>query len=111
MAKQEQNSKIAREMRQHVASWQASKMSSQAYCADKEFTVHKLYYWFNKVKKEQADRPGTNTGFTRVRPKEIPLVAPGLSTSTCPSLEVNLSNGTRFVFYQAISKDLLNVFL
>jgi hypothetical protein len=109
MAKQEQNSKIAREMRQHISTWQASKMSSQAYCADKGFTVHKLYYWFNKVKKDQADSPSTNTGFTRVRPKEIPPVAQGLST--LPSLEVNLSNGTRLVFYQAISKDLLNVFL
>src|SRR5450756_2430398 len=111
MAKQEQNSKIAREMRQHVASWQASKMSSQAYCTDKEFTVHKLYYWFNKIKKEQADTRSGNTGFTRVRPKEVPPAAPGLSSSPCPSLEVNLSNGTRLVFYQAISKDLLNVCL
>jgi hypothetical protein len=83
------------------------------YClrTDKEFTVHKLYYWFNKIKKEQADTRSGNTGFTRVRPKEVPPAAPGLSSSPCPSLEVNLSNGTRLVFYQAISKDLLNVFL
>jgi hypothetical protein len=98
-------------MRQHVASWQSSKLSSQGYCADKGFTVHKLYYWFNKVKKEQADTPSTNTGFTRVRPKEIPSAAQGLSNTTLPSLEVNLSNGTRLVFYQAISKDLLTIFL
>lgn len=111
MAKNEQNAKIGREMRQHVASWQASKMSSQAYCADKGFTVHKLYYWFNKVKKEQADTPSTHKGFTRVRPKEVPPAAPGLSNTALPSLEVSLSNGTRLVFYQAISKDLLNVFL
>jgi hypothetical protein len=111
MAKNEQNAKIGREMRQHVVSWQASKMSSQAYCADKGFTVHKLYYWFNKVKKEQSDTPSANTGFTRVRPKEIPHAAQGLSNSTLPFLEVNLSNGTRLVFYQAISNDLLNVFL
>jgi hypothetical protein len=111
MAKKEQNATIAREMRQHVASWQASKMSSQAYCADKGFTVHKLYYWFNKVKKEQTDKQSTNTGFTRVRPKEVPPAAQVLSNTTLPSLEVNLSNGTRLVFYPAISKDLLNLFL
>ena len=111
MAKKEQNEKIAREMHQHVNTWQASKMSAEGYCADKELGVHKLYYWFNKIKKEQADTPGTNTGFTRVRPKEIPPAAQDLPTSALPSLEVNLSNGTRLVFYQAISKDLLNVFL
>ena len=111
MAKKEQNAKIAREMRQHVASWQASKMSSQAYCADKDFTVHKLYYWFNKTRKEQAGTHSPATGFTRVRPKAEPSVSQDLSNSTLPSLEVNLSNGTRLVFYQAISKDLLNVFL
>ena len=111
MAKNEQNSKIAQEMRQHVASWQASKMSSQAYCADKGFTVHKLYYWFNKIKQEQAGRGSLGTGFTRVRPKEVPPAAQGFSNTASPSLEVNLSNGTRLVFYQAISKDLLNLFL
>ena len=111
MGKNEQNAKIGGEMRQHVASWQASKMSSQAYCADKDFTVHKLYYWFNKVKKEQASTGSTATGFTRVRPKAVPPAAQGLSNSTLPSLEVNLPNGTRLIFYQTISKDLLNVFL
>lgn len=34
MTKQEQNAKIAEEMRQHVASWQASKKTSGEYCAD-----------------------------------------------------------------------------
>jgi len=111
MSKKEQNAKIAREMRQHVASWQASKKTSREYCADNGLAVHKLYYWLNKVKKGQSDTPSTNTGFTRVRPKEVPLAAQGLSISTLPSLEVNLSNGTRLVFYQTISKDLLNVFL
>lgn len=111
MGKNEQNSTLAKEMRQHVASWQASKMSSQVYCADKDFTVHKLYYWFNKIKKEQASTSSTTTGFTRVQPKTIPPAVEGLSNSTVPCLEVNLSNGTRLVFYQMISKDLLNVFL
>src|SRR5438552_2570810 len=111
MAKKEQNAKIAQEMRQHVASWQASKMSIQAYCADKDFTVHKLYYWFHKTQKGPSATAGTATGFTRVRPKTGPSVSPGPSHSRLPSLEVNLSNGTRLVFYQAISKDLLNVFL
>jgi len=111
MAKKEQNAKIAREMRQHVASWQASKMSSQAYCADKDFTVHKLYYWFHKTRKEHSDNSNTAIGFTRVRPKKEPSVSAGLSKSTLPSLEVHLSNGNRLVFYQSISKDLLNVFL
>jgi hypothetical protein len=110
MVKNEQNATIAREMREHVASWQASKMSSQAYCADKDFTVHKLYYWFNKIKKEQAVT-STGAGFTRVQPKVIPPAAQGLSNAPFPSLEVNLSNGTRLVFYQPVSKDLLNVFL
>jgi hypothetical protein len=111
MAKKEQNAKIAREMRQHVASWQASKMSSQAYCADKDFTVHKLYYWFHKTRNEQSDTRSTATGFTRVRPQKEPSVSPSLSKSTLPSLEVHLSNGNRLVFYHAISKDLLNLFL
>ena len=111
MAKKEENSKIAQEMRQHVASWQASKMSSQAYCADKGFTVHKLYYWFNKIKQEQGGTGSTAAGFTRVRPKEAPSTTQDLSASALPSLEVNLSNGTRLVFYQAISKDLLTIFL
>lgn len=111
MAKKEQNAKIAREMRQHVASWQASKLSSQAYCADKDFTVHKLYYWFHKTRNEQSDTRSTATGFTRVRPKREPSVSAGLSQPTLPSLEVHLSNGNRLVFYQAISKDLLTVLL
>ena len=111
MAKNEKNAKIALEMRQHVVLWQASKMSSQAYCADKDFTVHKLYYWFNKVNKEQAGARNTATGFTRVQPIEVPPPVQGFSSSTLPSLEVNLSNGTRLIFYETISKDLLNVFL
>jgi hypothetical protein len=111
MTNKEQNAKIALEMRQHVASWQASKKTSREYCADHGLAVHKLYYWLHKIKKEEAGMDGTATGFLRVRPAEISATAPSHSGSIAPSMEVNLSNGTRFVFYHAISKDLLTVFL
>lgn len=111
MSKKEQNAKTAQEMRQHVASWQAGKKTSGEYCADHGLAVHKLYYWLNKVKKEQAGMDGTATGFLRVRPFEVSAAAPSLSGSISPSMEVNLPNGTRLVFYHAISKDLLTVFL
>jgi hypothetical protein len=77
MTKKEQNEKIAREMRQHVASWQAGKMISREYCADNGLAVHKLYYWLNKIKKEQAGTNCTATGFLRVQPG-------GFSSSTKP---------------------------
>jgi hypothetical protein len=111
MTKNEQNAKIAQEMRQHVASWQASKKTSSEYCADNGLAVHKLYYWLHKIKKGQAGMDGTTTGFLRVRPSEVSAAAPSISGSIPPSMEVNLPNGTRLVFYHAISKDLLNVFL
>jgi hypothetical protein len=111
MTKKEQNAKIAEEMRQHVASWQASKKTSSEYCADHGLAVHKLYYWLHKIKKEEAGRDGAATGFLRVRPVEIPAVAPSHSSSIPASMEVSLPNGTRLVFYHAISKDLLNLFL
>jgi hypothetical protein len=111
MTKQEQNAKIAQEMRQHVASWQASKKTSSDYCADNGLAVHKLYYWLQKIKKEQAGVGGTASGFLRVRPAQVPAVAPRHSSSMTPSMEVILPNGTRLAFYHAISKDLLNLFL
>lgn len=111
MTKKEQNAKIAGEMRQHVASWQGSKKTSREYCADHGLAVHKLYYWLHKIKKEQAGTDGMATGFLRVRPSEVSSAAPIHSSSLLPCVEVNLVNGTRLVFYQAISKDLLNVFL
>ncbi len=98
-------------MRQHVASWQASKKTSGEYCADHGLAVHKLYYWLHKIKKEQAGMDGTTTGFLRVRPAAVSAAAPGYSGSVPVSMEVNLPNGTRLVFYHAISKDLLTVFL
>lgn len=111
MTKKEQNARIAGEMRQHVASWQASKKTSREYCADNGLAVHKLYYWLNKIKKEQAGMDGPATGFLRVQPPEVSYAAPSHSSSILPSVEVNLANGTRLVFYHAISKDLLNLFL
>ena len=111
MTKKEQNAKIAREMRQHVSSWQASKMTSREYCTNNGLPQHKIYYWLNKIKKEQAGMDGTATGFLQVGPKAVLSTAQNYSGSTLPSVEVNLSNGTRLVFFQAISKDLLTVFL
>jgi hypothetical protein len=111
MTKKEQNEKIALEMRQHVASWQGGKMTSRAYCANNGLAQHKLYYWLHKIKKEQATMSGATTGFLRVRPAEVCSAASSHSSTTPASMEVNLPNGTRLVFYQAISKDLLNVFL
>jgi hypothetical protein len=111
MNKKEQNAKIAQEMRQHVVSWQNGKMSSREYCAANGLAEHKLYYWLNKIKKEQAGMDGIATGFLRVRPNEVSSAAQSHSGSIHPSVEVNLPNGTRLVFYQAISKDLLNLFL
>lgn len=111
MTKKEKDAKIALEMRQHVASWKNSKMSSRDYCSDKGLAVHKLYYWLNKIKKEQALMEGTADGFLRVRPKAIPTASPSHADSILPSMEVNLANGTRLVFYHAISNDLLKLFL
>ena len=111
MTKKEQNAKIARKMHQHVASWQAGKKTSREYCADNGLAVHKLYYWLNKIKKEQAGIDGTVTGFLRVRPPEVSCAAPSHYGTIAPSMEVNLPNGTRLVFYDAISKALLNLFL
>lgn len=111
MTKKEQNAKIALEMRQHVASWQAGKKTSGEYCADHGVAVHKLYYWLHKIKKEQAGMDGATTGFLRVRPSEVSATAPGYSGSNPPSMEVNLPNGTRLIFYHAVSRDLLTVFL
>mgnify|MGYP001550577094 CR=1 FL=1 len=111
MTKKEQNAKVAREMRQHIASWQSSKKTSSEYCAGHGLAVHRLYYWLHKIKKEQAGMDGTTTGFLRVRPSEVPAAAPSHSGAIPPSMEVNLPNGTRLVFYHAISKDLLTIFL
>ena len=111
MTKNEQNAKIAQEMRQHVASWQASKKTSSEYCADNGLAVHKLYYWLNKIKKNQSTIDSTGPGFLRVRPRAVPSVSQSQPSSMLPSMEANLPNGTRLVFYHAISKDLLNLFL
>ena len=111
MTKKEQNAKIAQQMRQHVASWQASKMTSREYCTNNGLPQHKIYYWLNKIKKEQAGIDGSATGFLQVRPNEVSSTAQSHSGSTLPTMEVNLSNGTRLVFFQAISKDLLTAFL
>lgn len=112
MNKKEQSAKIAQEMRQHVISLQNGKMSCREYCSANGLAEHKLYYWLNKIKKEEAGMvDGATTGFLRVRPNEICSTAQSPAGSILPSMEVNLSNGTRLVFYQAISKDLLNVFL
>ena len=111
MTKQEQNAKIAEEMRQHVASWQASKKTSSEYCALHGLAIHKLYYWLHKLKKEQVVVDGATTGFLRVRPAAVSATAPSLSGPISASMEVNLPNGIRLVFYHAISKDLLTVFL
>ena len=113
MTKKEQNAKIAQQMRQHVASWQASKMTSREYCASNGLPQHKIYYWLNKIKKEQAGIDVSATGFSQVRPGEVSSTAQSHSGSTLPTptMEVNLSNGTRIVFYHAICKDLLNTFL
>jgi hypothetical protein len=111
MTKKEQNAKTAREMRQHVTAWQASKKTSREYCAGHGLAVHKLYYWLHKIKKEQAGMDGTTTGFLRVRPAEVSVASPSHSGTLPASMEVNLPNGIRLAFYQAISKDLLTVFL
>src|SRR6187431_3327940 len=109
MTKKEKNAKVAREMRQHITSWQNSKMSPGDYCSDKGLAVHKLYYWLNKIKKEQPLMDGTANGFLQVRPKAVPTASQNHADSIVPSMEVNLPNGTRLVFYQAISNDLLNL--
>jgi hypothetical protein len=112
MNKKDQSAKIAQEMRHHVVSLQNGKMSTREYCVANGLAEHKLYYWLNKIKKEQAGMvDGAATGFLRVRPTEVPPVAQSPAGSILPSMEVNLSNGTRLVFYQAISKDLLMAFL
>jgi hypothetical protein len=111
MTKKEQNTKIAQEMRQHVLSCQASKMSSREYCAANGLAAHKLYYWLNKFKKKQSASDSNTGGFLRVRPKAVPSTSPIRVDSVLPSMEVNLSNGTRLAFYHAISKELLNLFL
>lgn len=111
MTKNEKNAKVDLEMREHITSWQNSKMSSRDYCSDKGLTVHKLYYWLNKIKKEQPLLDGTADSFLRVRPKAVPTASPHHADSIVPSMEVNLPNGTRLVFYHAISNDLLNLFL
>jgi hypothetical protein len=111
MTKKEKNAKVALEMRQHVASWQNSKMSSREYCSDNGLAVHKFYYWLNKIKKEQPLMNSTAGGFLRVRPKGVPSASQSHADSTRPFMEANLPNGTRLVFYHAISNDLLNLFL
>ena len=112
MNKKEQNAKIAQEMRQHVTCFHNGKLSCREYCSANGLAEHKLYYWLNKIKKEQAGMvDGATTGFLRVRPTEVSPVAQSPAGSILPSMEVNLSNGTRLVFYQAISKDLLMAFL
>jgi hypothetical protein len=112
MTKKEQNEKIAQEMRQHVTCFQNGNLSCREYCAAYRLAEHKLYYWLNKIKKEQADMAnGATTGFLRVRPDELSSALQSPGASILPSMEVNLSNGTRLVFYQAISKDLLTIFL
>jgi len=111
MTKKEQNAKIALEMRQHVTSWQTSKMSSREYCSDNGLAVHRLYYWLNKIKKEQPVMDSAAAGFLRVRPKAVPSASQSHADSILPSMEVNLPNGSRLVFYHAISNDLLNLFL
>ena len=55
MTKKEQNAKVALEMRQHITSWQNSKMSPRDYCSDNGLAVHKLYYWLNKSATCKAD--------------------------------------------------------
>ena len=111
MTNKEKNAKIAQEMRQHITSWQNSKMSSREYCSDKGLAVHKLYYWLNKIKKEQPLMDSTAGGFLRVRPKAVPSTPQIHADTTRPSMEVSLPNGTRIVFYHAISNDLVNLFL
>jgi hypothetical protein len=111
MTKKEQNAKIGLEMRRHITSWQNSKMSSREYCSDNGLAVHKLYYWLNKIKKEQPLMDSAAGSFLRVRPKAVPSASQIHADSTRPSMEVNLPNGTRLVFYHAISNDLVNLFL
>ena len=111
MTKKEKNVRVALEMRHHITSWQNSKMSPRDYCSDKGLAVHKLYYWLNKIKKEQPLMDGTAGGFLQVRPKAVPTASKSHADSLVPSMEANLPNGTRLVFYQAVSNDLLSLFL
>src|SRR5580658_9225260 len=111
MTKKEKDAKIGQEMRQHVSAWQTSKKTSREYCADNGLAVHKLYYWLNKIKKNQPGLDSTGPGFLSVRPKAVPRGSQSQSSSMLPSMEASLANGTRLVFYHAISKDLLNLFL
>lgn len=111
MFMEEQNTGLAKEMRQHIELWKASKMNPREYCVGKDFTVDKFNYWRYKIQKEQKGNHRPSTGFARVAPKANQAASPGLITSAIPSLEVNLSNGNRLVFYQDISKDLLKIFL
>jgi hypothetical protein len=111
MNKKERDAQIAQEMRQHISSWQTSKKTSREYCSDNGLAVHKLYYWLNKLKKNKPVIGNTASNFLRVRPKAVPSVSQSPTDSIPPCMEANLSNGTRLVFYHAISKDLLNLFL
>ena len=111
MNKKERDAKIAQEMHEHISSWKTSKKTSREYCADNGLAVHKLYYWLNKIKKNQPVMDSTGPGFLRVRPKAVPSICQSSTDSIPPCMEANLSNGTRLVFYHAISKDLLNLFL
>jgi hypothetical protein len=106
------NRSLSQTMRQHVSLWEASNQSPREYCEGKDFTVHKLNYWRYKIRKEKRGKPGVSGGFTRVEPLASSAAASqGPNSSAMPSLEVTLSNGNRFVFYEDPSKDLLKIFL
>lgn len=111
MTKKEQNAKIALEMRQHISSCQASKMTLREYCSKNGLVAHRLYYWLNKIKKEQAAPDSNSGGFLQVRPRATPATSPIRVDSMLPAIEVHLPSGTRLVFYHIISKELLNLFL
>jgi hypothetical protein len=107
MSTEEKNTSLSQAMRQHISLWEASNQSIREYCADKDFTMHKLNYWRYKLQKEQKGNTATLVGFTRV----VPEVSPAVASQDIPTLEVSLSNGNRLVFYQDISRDLLKIFL
>ena len=109
MATRAQIAAIGIEMRQHANAFYSSGLNLRQYCADKDFTIHKLNYWLNKLIKEQ--NPVTNTGgFRRVKAKAA-LPLPPLMCSRLPLVEVTLTNGTRITFFESISPNHLKVLL
>lgn len=111
MISQEQSKELSGQMREHMILWKESGLTAGQYCSEMGITLGKFQYWRSKIEREDSAEDTSKGGFVRLQIKEEDLSMVSCGDQVAPSVEITLSNGTRFTFYEAITQDLLKLFL